>query len=151
MTAAQQSRLCRTDAHIRTIAFDECDPASALLLTDRHRLHARLEEAHGLHLQDDSGIHVSPALGTALTALPCFATLRVLSLQLRGHHIPDAFSKALPRGLHHLTCVSTLSSFPDAALDVPHLEQLQVCLPAHHKTFSIIIQTSECEMPWHGA
>ena len=106
MTAAQQTWLCRTRAYVHTITFDLHDPASALLLTDRPHLHARLEEAHGVcvHYGDDV-----PALAAAVAVLPRFAALRVLCLGFRGTLIPGNFVMALPPGLRHLTCTSARS------------------------------------------
>ena len=98
MTAAQQAWLCRTRAHVHAIAFDPRDPASAILLTERHRLHARLVEAHDVQVEYDGRKGYSRAFGTALTALPRFAAMRVLSLVLDEWN-PGAVMMALPRGL----------------------------------------------------
>lgn len=129
MTTAQQTWLCHTHAHVQSIAFGPHDPASALLLTDRHRLHARLEEAHGLYVNFDDD---RAALAVALTVLPWFAGLRVLSLQNWGHWKP-AFMLALPSGLRCLTYSSGEHAFCSMTSNIrgqQRWNQLQVCCRA---------------------
>ena len=138
MTAAQRAWLGRTRAYVRTITFDPHDSASALLLTDGHRLHARLEEAHGVCVinHDDDLL-----LATATAVLPRFAALRVLSLPFRELLFPlyASFVMALPRGLRQLTY---LDMHPDchAGLALRHLSQLEVrTLPDHgHNPVTVI-------------
>ena len=134
MTAAQQTWLCRTRAHVRSIAFNPLDSASVLLLTDRHSLHARLEEAHDVHVGSDGCQFESPApspcqIAAALTALPRFAALRVLGLRW-GTWLPEGFLMALPCGLRHLTVSGTFQAELYSALRwLQHLGELQVCIP----------------------
>ena len=111
MTNCQETWLCHTRAHVRAITFHPHDHRSGLLLTDRHRLHAHLEEAHDVRVDLDDDDNVS-ALDAAMAALPRFAKLRVLSLQLVGDAIPDEFVTALPCSLRHLTYSSEQTEFP---------------------------------------
>ena len=134
MTAKQQAWLCSTSAHVRSVSFHAHDAASALLLTRRHKLHARLQEAHNISMPAGKPSRMSdpvlPTEGVAVVGL--FRSLRVLSFTNASVGcLTPALVQALPRTLEELGYLSwAADTFVDTrllsnALNLAHLDRLQ--------------------------